>query len=270
MNCACGTAQEVLPPPDKAGFKVLVVPLRDTDDEDIMTHFTTVNEFIEDARGRPAKTPPPDPLLMLQQAPPTKPSMPVRKQHPVSTPERSNLSPSHTPPPAKASSGGLRVSGSPLAVTSAAPPVAASSIMLPLRPRFSDNGISSPRQPVLTVMKTPERRLIKRHSACGSPRSPTVGEPLPAAQQLSGTASPNAQRVRRPAAGGSSGVPTSGVLVHCSEGKSRSVTLILNYLMQVQVRFERPGIVVPERHEHLCLGSCLKCLKKFPGTGHNN
>ena len=42
--------QEVLPPPDAAGFRVMVIPLRDVDDEDIMVHFEAVAAFIEEAR----------------------------------------------------------------------------------------------------------------------------------------------------------------------------------------------------------------------------
>lgn len=47
--------REVLPPPEEAGFQVLVFPLRDIDEEDISMHFQAVAAFIDEGRGRPPK-----------------------------------------------------------------------------------------------------------------------------------------------------------------------------------------------------------------------
>ena len=41
--------------------QVLVIPLRDVDDEDIMVHFEAVAGFIEEARGRPPRVAAPEP-----------------------------------------------------------------------------------------------------------------------------------------------------------------------------------------------------------------
>ena len=41
--------------------QVLVIPLRDVDEEDIMVHFESVAAFIEEARGRPPRVAAPEP-----------------------------------------------------------------------------------------------------------------------------------------------------------------------------------------------------------------
>ncbi|GAX74335.1 hypothetical protein CEUSTIGMA_g1784.t1 [Chlamydomonas eustigma] len=290
--------KEVLPPPNSAGFSVLVVPLRDVDDEDITQHFDLAAAFIDEARGKPpAMMAPADPAALLLNFNSTvnihdntrglQHKQPLLQPHLADDPSKprtrpvsaaSLLLPPKNNPVSRAADGhqlALETMASsatrPLQPTAAAATAvdddlaAGSDISTALLYTLSSAEMVSLAPPEASSLSGVDAALAsgshpdhndrpeirKDNNRMNSTGHTERNRDSNVSIRASGSnqtqiPSRSAPLVGQPAAGGRKRASSTtaavsslhtlrgGVLVHCSEGKSRSVTLVLAYLILTQ------------------------------------